>query len=301
MECMLFARLWKKRALGLACIAVAVPLITTWLAVVRIPWIRSLELVAYDMHCRHADTIPPDSRIVVVGMYDDTPEHLGADAFPLSRATHATLVDILHRAGARVIVFDMWFTRPAPADDDHAFAQAARNAGSVYCALKSDFQEKDGVEQIGYTLPEPALRQYIRAGSIAVQRSFGSRVRWYLPYPGDANSDTRYLALPIAAAAAYQGHAGATPVVRDRFVLGSINLPLGPAGETLIRYAGGPETYKPVRYEDVYSGAWTTNHTKDSGVNKCSRFGPSRFAEMLRTDSVVVTPVLRTCSRTRSW
>jgi ribonuclease R len=33
--------------------------------------------------------------------------------------------------------------------------------------------------------------------------------------------------------------------------------------------------------------------TKDSGVNKCSRFGPSRFAEMLRTDSVVVTPVLR--------
>ncbi len=256
-------KLLAKRIVWLLLIAFAVPSLGLIVTVTRVPWLRSLELAIFDIHERKLALLNPDPRIVVVGMYDDTPEHLGEDSFPLSRALHAQVIDMLRANGARVIAFDMWFTAPAKPADDRGFAKALKSNPGVIAALKADFRLIGTEEEIGFTEAEPSLRPFLTPGSIVVQRSFGSRVRWFPPYPQDSTSGKRYPALSLAAAAQYSGN-GASPItVRDRLTMGSIEAPLGPRGELFIRYAGPPGTFKPIRYEDLITGDWRTSHPAD--------------------------------------
>ncbi len=69
-----------------------------------------------------------EKNIVIVGIDDRSLNQLGRFS-SWTRSYHAQLIDVLAEAEARVIVFDVLFSEPAPDDDE--LAASIRNAGNV--------------------------------------------------------------------------------------------------------------------------------------------------------------------------
>ncbi|MBF0386942.1 MAG: CHASE2 domain-containing protein [Candidatus Omnitrophica bacterium] len=86
------------------------------------------ELDALDLRFRLRPAIERTDQVVIVEIDNDTIKSLGL--FPLDRGYHAKLVEALSRAGARAVVFDMFFSEPQRGDDE--FRLAMRLAGNVY-------------------------------------------------------------------------------------------------------------------------------------------------------------------------
>ncbi len=253
------------RLLILLLIGIGVPVASQWL-MARLPHAHYLELLAYDWHYRALPHLRPDPRIVLIGMDDATlnalpPRLLPRASYPLPRTLHAQMVDKLREAGARVIGFDMMFTRSMPAEDK-IFAAAIRRHGDVVAALRPEVNLVAGEETVTFTDSAPLLRRYLRASSILVSRRFG-KVRWFVPYPVDHKTSQRYLHLAVALAAAYFGDADQAPRIRDTFKLGRIVAPIGQEGEILTRYVGPSGTFQPIPYYKVFNGDWKRTH----GIN----------------------------------
>src|SRR5712692_6015985 len=105
-------RRFDSRLVVLLCIGVAVAVAGT-IPVRWLPGVRRLELLAYDWHMKTLPTLPPDSRIIIIGLDDESPSHLPLDrpSYPLPRNLHAHLLQELQQAGAKVVGFDMFFSR----------------------------------------------------------------------------------------------------------------------------------------------------------------------------------------------
>src|SRR5579871_3943914 len=191
------------RAAWLLAIAVAVPAVS----LSRVPGLHKLELLVYDWHCAALPRLPPDPRLVLIGMDDGSLDYLQRPSYPLPRSMHGRMVDILREAGAKVIAFDVMFTYAAPElkADDAAFAGAMARYGKVVAGLTPTTQFRDGRESVTFQEPDPRLRPYILAGSILMPRAFGNKVRWFPPYPADSSTTKRYLHLSVALVASYYG------------------------------------------------------------------------------------------------
>lgn len=83
---------------------------------------------------RGAAKAPPDA--VVVAIDRESSDRLNVSNNPdrWPRSLHAHLIETLSRAGARVIVFDLYFTEPRSPEDDGALAEAIKRAGNVVLA-----------------------------------------------------------------------------------------------------------------------------------------------------------------------
>src|SRR5690349_7719220 len=103
----------------LLCCAIVVPILIQTINL-RLPWVDKIELQAYDRHMSDLPHIPPDPRLVIVGMDDDSLNHLYEnrliDRPDYTRSMHAKLLRELYKAGARVVAFDVYFTSDAPRD-----------------------------------------------------------------------------------------------------------------------------------------------------------------------------------------
>ena len=113
--------------------AIAIPLSQTKV-------LRHLEFMSYDtiLEIRPEYGIR-NPEVVVVGITQQDINLYGKP--PWSRRIHAELINTLHRGGAKVIAFDMFFPSPSPSpdkDSDRAFAEALQNAGNVILAVFSD-------------------------------------------------------------------------------------------------------------------------------------------------------------------
>jgi len=94
-----------------------------------------LELTTYDWRLRLRAVEPRSKDIVIVGVDNTSLQMVGS--WPWPREYHAELVDALHRAGARVVMFDMLFDLPSSrgpfvngiSRDDLAFADACVELG----------------------------------------------------------------------------------------------------------------------------------------------------------------------------
>ena len=64
--------------------------------------------------------------MVVVGLDNDSLGQL--PRYPFSRRLHARVLENLHAAGARLIVYDISFDRPTTPGADEALFEAARRA-----------------------------------------------------------------------------------------------------------------------------------------------------------------------------
>ena len=84
--------------------------------------LHSVKLQSSDIFFKAANLNPstgPDENIVIVAIDDKSLEQLGRLS-SWSRSYHAQLIDVLVEAEARVIVFDILFSEPAPGDEELA-------------------------------------------------------------------------------------------------------------------------------------------------------------------------------------
>jgi adenylate cyclase len=78
------------------------------------------------------DLTPPEG-VVIVGIDEASFTELG-EQWPFPRSLHGEAIKQLHRAGARVIAYDVQFTEPSNPADDQALADAVARAGNVVLA-----------------------------------------------------------------------------------------------------------------------------------------------------------------------
>jgi CHASE2 domain-containing sensor protein len=236
------------RRLTLITIALIVPGLSQWL-VREVPSVHRVELLIYDWHSRALPPSALDPRLVLVGMDDESLNRLPLDrpAYPLPRSMHARVVKELHEAGARVIAFDAWFSRPIPAEDQ-AFASALADAEPVLSAVEPNVQAVGGEEVITLVPPAPLLRGLMKPCSVLALPLFG-RVRWLTPYVVDNATTERYPHLSVALAESLGADLSQAPRGGD--------------GEILIRFSGPPGTIQPVPYHEVFSGSWRQTRGPD--------------------------------------
>ena len=107
------------------------------------------ELDTLDFRFRLRPKIPVTKDVVLIDIESTTIKRLGR--FPFDRSYHAFLVKALSEAGAKAIVFDIFFSEPH--DQDEELAVAIRQAGNVY--LPNVFEiDHEGGDQI------PSAQQY---------------------------------------------------------------------------------------------------------------------------------------------
>jgi CHASE2 domain-containing sensor protein len=88
-------------------------------------------------------SVPAD--IVVVAIDDATFDRLGQQ-WPFPRSMHGRLIEVLHAAGAREIVYDVQFTEPTSEREDNAlFAALQRTRGAVLATSVSDDRGRTSV------------------------------------------------------------------------------------------------------------------------------------------------------------
>jgi adenylate cyclase len=150
--------------------------------------LRDLETASLDLRFRLRGPLPPENRVVVVLVDEDSIGRLGR--WPLSRRLHAKAVELLDRAGARVIAFDLLFAEPEralpPAVRDVARDAAERLQSSEDAAVRAKLAEIAGDE------PDRDFETALRAnGKVLLALAFSS-------FQGQPEED------PLLAAQVYQ-------------------------------------------------------------------------------------------------
>ncbi len=117
---------------------------------------RSLELNTVDTRFSiRGDEEPPDD-IVVVGVDTSTFEDLG-ERWPFTHDIHASVVDALREAGARVIAFDIQFSEPSNTDAETlALVDAIERAGNVV-ASSTEVDRYENGNAFTYIVPGPVF------------------------------------------------------------------------------------------------------------------------------------------------
>lgn len=199
------------------------------------------ESSTYDFRCRLRPPQNIHEDIVIVEIGDDSIDKIGKWPFP--RNYHALLVKALKSAGAKTIIFDVFFSEEKP--EDEAFAEAVREAGNVYIAyvfeLDRETTDKTRVKATGYAAPLiGSLAEAAKGtGFVNVEPDRDGKVRRIPPF---IEYDGRnYPHLTMYAALHNQGYTlkdtkifpEKTIVVGDEIVI-----PLGERSSMLVNYPG---------------------------------------------------------------
>ncbi|HEU0053340.1 MAG TPA: adenylate/guanylate cyclase domain-containing protein [Longimicrobium sp.] len=240
-----------RRALLLAAVAVLAPLLAIVAAEARVG--RALERRAYDGWFTLRGPLPRPPEVVVVAIDTDSEQSLGR--YPWGREWHARLLRALHRAGARVVAFDLTFADPFPAADS-AFRAAIDETGIAVLGAKTDVVYRR--DATGYRLEEPA--PVLRGAPIGIVDVLPDAVDGVVrespvlhSYPGRAVPQLgmmavlRYLGLPP----------DSLREVEDGWRLGGRFIPRGPAGGMLVDYLGPPGSVAIHSYATVVDDSAT--------------------------------------------
>lgn len=143
----------RRHTLGALAIGAAIAIAATLTAWVlgRLPFFERAELATYDWRMQAtARPSAPSADIVLVSIDDDSVRRMAplVGRWPWPRLAHATLIDFLARAPAKLVVYDVLFTEPDRSrftvgseewtgeESDQALADAMARAGNV--ALAAD-------------------------------------------------------------------------------------------------------------------------------------------------------------------
>jgi CHASE2 domain-containing sensor protein len=218
-------------ALGLGILAFALTLYAT-------DALDSVELKTVDARfdVRGKASAPRDMAVVVID--NRTLSDLRA-GYPLPRAAHARLVDLLRRAGARLIVYDLEFFGQKP-EDDRLLAAIDRARPVVLGAILTT-----------------AAGGTLLFGNDVVAKEIGARVGSLVLPPDEVVRKVSYTAnrLPSLAVVAAE-------TLEQRRIDPS---ELGD-GDMWVDYAGPPGTIPPVSFSQVLSGAVPADRFKDKVV-----------------------------------
>jgi CHASE2 domain-containing sensor protein len=105
---------------------------------------------------------PLPANLLIVGIDEPSFQELGLP-WPWPRRFHATLVDRLRAARARLIIFDVVFADPTNEKDDAEFAAAIRRAGNVILAQDLDIIKICLTRFIHEGMRKPLSRRFFEA------------------------------------------------------------------------------------------------------------------------------------------
>jgi adenylate cyclase len=123
---------WRRKRARLALMA-AVAVLAAGIGVVAHAenLLRWLELQSIDARFGVRGTQPAPKGVAVVAVDARTFNERPDDRWPFLRRRHAAAIQILHEAGAKVIVYDVQFTEPSNSEDDGMLYDAVYRAGNV--------------------------------------------------------------------------------------------------------------------------------------------------------------------------
>ena len=163
--------------------------------------------------------------------------------WPLSRSLHARVIDRLHAAGAREIVYDVQFTEPRTPAEDGDLYDAIGAAGNVTLATsQSDAQGRTNVLGGDANLAQV----HARAAAANLTTSQGGVITHY-PY-----EVSHLKSLAVVAAERASGK----PLSPSQF----------PGGNALIDYRGGAGTFRSVPFWQVLRGGVPASVFRDKIV-----------------------------------
>ncbi|MGB2705456.1 MAG: CHASE2 domain-containing protein [Candidatus Omnitrophota bacterium] len=108
-------------------------ILAIFLSVISLSYFRLLdnyELETLDIRFKLRGRIPINKNIAIIEIGDDTIDKLGK--WPISRRYHAVLIDALTKAGAKAIVFDVFFSEESNEGADRLLGEAIEKSGRVY-------------------------------------------------------------------------------------------------------------------------------------------------------------------------
>lgn len=91
-------------------IGILATIVSLIIYIIGIPFLRMVELKAFDLHFLSRDKIQPGSDVVIVAIDEKSLDRFGRWPWPRKRI--AELTDKLKKAGAKVVAFDIIFSEP---------------------------------------------------------------------------------------------------------------------------------------------------------------------------------------------
>jgi adenylate cyclase len=206
----------------------------------------------------------PVADIVIVGIDEKSLAQLGH--FPSwSRANHAKLIDILAKANARVIVFDILFAELAPGDEE--LVESIKNAGNVILPMiySSAQQEPLGVSEAvssgSFIRPLPYFEENALAVGHANMLPDEDGVIRRVPLIINAGGETEPgLSLTATAKFLRRPEVIESPIENSQLKVAGRSIPLDNANQMIINYTAGSTsggetaTFNTVSYVDVLGG-----------------------------------------------
>ena len=172
---------------------------------------------------------PPHRTVVVVAIDDATFSQLQLQ-WPFKRSLHGRMIERLHAAGAREVVYDVQFTEPTTPREDGALYDAIGHAGGAVLVTG----ETDGHGHTNVLGGDANLRA-VHARAAA----------------GDLSNDSSGAITRFPRSV---GGVGSVPVV----IAARLGRPLGPSafstGKAWIDFRGGPGAVRTVSFADVLRG-----------------------------------------------
>jgi PAS domain S-box-containing protein len=224
--------------------------------------LREFELRTVDARFRMRGPRPVESPLAIVFIGDDSIEEFGR--WPWSWDHHALLIDVLERAGARFVLFDIFFAESPGRGEARFLGEVAREAGNVYfCSFFSGFEPPDPLEDFpligGRELTNPVPELLAGAAGVghcnALPDIDGStrRVPLFIRHQGRPVP-----ALMLQVASNLLG----TSAERIRFTDGGnlvltasdgrvLSIPVDAEGQTAVNFSGGLDTFPFYSYRQV--------------------------------------------------
>ncbi len=189
---------------------------------------QTLENHALDRAYRFRPAKEPPADILIVGIDEPSFQELKL-CWPWPRRKHAELIQRLHQAGARLIIFDVLFAEPSlDPEEDRRLAAAMAQAGNVYLSQTFEVAEDRQFSRRILVQPIKEFREAAKGvGLSMVTPDEDGVVRRFVPYLGGQET------MPALVARA-------------------VGRPCGnPAKSSLIDYVGPPRSLEIISYYQI--------------------------------------------------
>jgi len=267
-----------------ALIAIIMVLLVSLLSVLELFQIIELKTRDARFRIRGINDVS-DSGIVIVGVddrsYDELPGRM-----PFPRGYYAKLIKNLNRAGAKLIVFDLQFDKPAPGDN--MLAQAISEAGNVILCGKILEERNPRIKSpIKYAYPpnELLLETGVEWGLVNEATDPDGFTRRYILY--QPLGKKTYLPIGLKVIESLRGFSDSSKVYvdKDLFHYGNLSIPRVDANTMLINFCGPPKTFPTFSLSDVLDDSDFELRKDDTDYME-SFYGednlPAEFSELLQ-------------------
>ena len=207
-----------------------------------------LESRSYDYRLEFKSGKKPSDKIIIAAIDEESLSQLGR--WPWDRSVHAKFIDVVKKAGAKVVLLDVLFAEKSSANSDRALIDAAKKAGNVVCEVFFDFSGKTITKK--HPLIEGLEESASCVGSPNVFPETDGVLRKVRPvffYEGKI-----YTHITISVASAY---------LNKPWQDLTRNLPLDDNAEMLVNYYGPFGTIRYLSYYDILAGKIDNSELKD--------------------------------------